>query len=71
MITKLDVLELALLRATTATQLKALIIDYTHQEILQAYDRLALEQQIRIQKIWQGELESRIDTTPRTGFKIW
>ncbi|WP_413160714.1 hypothetical protein ACL6C3_19605 [Capilliphycus salinus ALCB114379] len=70
MITKLDVLELALLQAQSTTQLKALIIHYTHQEILQAYNRLALEQQIKIQKIWQGELESGIDTTARIGFSI-
>lgn len=57
MTTKLDVLKISLLNAQTATQLKALIVHYTHQEILQAYDRLALEQQIKVQKIWQGELE--------------
>lgn len=55
MTTKLDVMKIALLKAQTPAQLKALIVYYTHQEILQAYDRLPLEQQIKVQKIWQGD----------------
>ncbi len=70
MTTKLDVLKIALLKAQTPAQLKALIVDHTHQEILQAYDRLSLEQQIKVQKIWQGELESGIDSTAHTEFQM-
>jgi hypothetical protein len=60
MTSNLEVLKVALLKAQTAAQLKALIIHHTHEEILQAYDRLGLDQQIKVQKIWQGELESKL-----------
>lgn len=60
MATDLENLKSLLLKAQTIAQLTALIIDYTHQEILQAYHQLAVEQQMKVQKIWQGDLESKL-----------
>ena len=59
MTANLETLESALLQAQTVGQLTALIIDYTHEEIIQAYHRLALKQQTRILKIWQAELQPK------------
>lgn len=42
-----------ILQAKTANQLSAIIVDYTHQEIIQAYFQLTLEQQKKIQLIWE------------------
>lgn len=56
----LELLKVTLLNAQTAAQLKALIIHYTHEEILQVYHGLTWDQQIQIQSIWQRELELRL-----------
>lgn len=39
--------------ANTTGQLVALIIDNTHEEILQVYNTLAPDQQAKIQRIWR------------------
>ena len=59
MTANLETLESALLQAKTVGQLNALIIDYTHEEVIQAYNRLALEKQTQILKIWQAELQQK------------
>ena len=48
-----QVLQSALLQAQTVNQLVALIVDYTHEEIMQAFDELPSLQQQRIQQLWQ------------------
>lgn len=50
-------LKLVMLEAQTAGQLAALIIDYTHEEIMQVYSDLVLDQQARIQTIWQNRFD--------------
>lgn len=62
MAVNLETVESALLQAKTVNHLSALIIDYTHEEIIQAYDRLALEKQTQILKIWQAELQPKRST---------
>ena len=47
-----QVLRSALLQAQTVNQLVALIVDYTHEEIMQAFDELPSLQQKRIQQLW-------------------
>lgn len=41
-----------MVNANTVGQLVALIIDNTHEEMLQVYNNLAPEQQAKIQRIW-------------------
>ncbi|MEL7038189.1 MAG: hypothetical protein AAFO04_21615 [Cyanobacteria bacterium J06592_8] len=60
MATDLKIIKHLLSKAKTTAQLNALIIDYTHQEILQAYHQLTFDQQMKVQKIWQGELKSNL-----------
>ena len=50
---EMEKLKLSMLEAETAGQLSALIIDFTHEEIMQVYSELVLEQQARIQAIWK------------------
>ncbi|MDF0552058.1 hypothetical protein [Kamptonema sp. UHCC 0994] len=50
---EMEKLKLLMLEAETAGQLAALIIDFTHEEIMQVYSELVLEQQARIQAIWK------------------
>ena len=50
---EMEKLKLLMLEAETAGQLAALIIDFTHEEIMQVYRELVLEQQARIQAIWK------------------
>ncbi len=42
-----------ILQAKTANQLSAIIINYTHEEIIQVYGQLTSEQQRKIKLIWQ------------------
>ena len=42
-----------ILQAKTVNQLSAIIIDYTHEEIIQVYGQLTSEQQRKIKLIWQ------------------
>lgn len=48
-----QVLRSVLLQAQTVNQLTGLIVDYTHEEIMQAFDTLSSQQQKRIQQLWQ------------------
>jgi hypothetical protein len=45
-------LKLAMLEAETAAQLAAIIIDYTHEEIMLVFQALEWEQQDKIKTIW-------------------
>ncbi|NJR26023.1 MAG: hypothetical protein HC786_29915 [Richelia sp. CSU_2_1] len=47
-------LKLALLAAQTPAQLAAIIIDYTHEEMMLVFDELEWEEQARIKDIWYG-----------------
>ncbi len=46
-------LKYLILQAKTTNQLSAIIIDYTHEKIIQVYGQLTSEQQIKIKLIWQ------------------
>ncbi|MBD1830155.1 hypothetical protein NDI47_16230 [Microcoleus vaginatus GB1-A2] len=46
-------LKLAMLEAETAAQLAAIIIDYTHEEMMLVFDELEGKQQARIKDIWK------------------
>lgn len=46
-------LKLAMLEAETAAQLTAIIIDYTHQEMMIVFQALEWEQQERIKTVWK------------------
>lgn len=46
-------LKLAMLEAETAAQLAAIIIDYTHEEMILVFCELEWEQQARIKDIWK------------------
>lgn len=46
-------LKLALLKAETAAELAAIIIDYTHEEMMLVFSELEWEQQARIKDIWK------------------
>ncbi|MEG4878465.1 hypothetical protein [Tychonema sp. LEGE 06208] len=46
-------LKIAMLEAETVAQLTAIIIDYTHEEMMQVFGELELEQQARIKDIWK------------------
>ena len=47
-------LKLAMLKAETVAQLAAIIIDYTHEEMMLVFHELAWEQQARIKDIWKS-----------------
>lgn len=47
-------LKLAMLKAETVDELAALIIDYTHEEIMMVFKALEWEQQNRIKDIWKA-----------------
>jgi hypothetical protein len=47
-------LKLAMLEAETPSQLAAIIIDCTHEEIMQVFQELEWEQQARIKDIWHS-----------------
>ncbi|MEG4419436.1 hypothetical protein QUA70_12610 [Microcoleus sp. LAD1_D5] len=46
-------LKLAMLEAETVAQLAAIIIDYTHEEMMLVFGELEWEQQARIKDIWK------------------
>ncbi|MEG4344847.1 hypothetical protein QUB70_16345 [Microcoleus sp. A003_D6] len=46
-------LKLAMLEAETAAQLAAIIIDYTHEEMMLVFYELEWEEQARIKDIWK------------------
>ncbi|MBW3584270.1 MAG: hypothetical protein KY448_00060 [Cyanobacteria bacterium 0813] len=46
-------LKLAMLEAETASQLAAIIIDYTHEEMMLVFSELEWKQQARIKDIWK------------------
>jgi hypothetical protein len=47
-------LKVAMLEAETVGKLAAIIIDYTHEEIMLVFDELEWEQQARIKDIWKS-----------------
>jgi hypothetical protein len=47
-------LKIAMLEAETAAQLAAIIIDYTHEEMMLVFSELEWEQQHRIKTIWKA-----------------
>jgi hypothetical protein len=47
-------LKLAMLSAETVAQLAAIIIDYTHEEMMLVFSELEWEQQARIKDIWKS-----------------
>ncbi len=47
-------LKVAMLAAETVGKLAAIIIDYTHEEIMLVFDELEWEQQARIKDIWKS-----------------
>ena len=49
----METLKLAMLQAETAPQLAALIVDFTHEEMMQVFSELEWEQQDRIKTIWK------------------
>jgi hypothetical protein len=46
-------LKISMLEAETAAQLAALIINFTHEEMMQVYSELLPHQQAKIETIWQ------------------
>ncbi|MEG4023597.1 hypothetical protein [Microcoleus sp. S13C4] len=46
-------LKLAMLEAETASQLAAIILDYTHEEMMLVFQALEWEQQDRIKTVWK------------------
>lgn len=52
-------LQSALLNAETLGELTALIVNYTHWEIMQAFERLPLSQQQRVQELWEVNIPPR------------
>ena len=46
-------LKTAMLKAETAAHLAAIIIDYTHEEIMIVFQDLEAEQQERIKTVWE------------------
>ncbi len=46
-------LKVAMLEAETVAQLAALIIDFTHEEIMIIFSELEWEQQARIKTVWK------------------
>lgn len=47
-------LRLAMLESETVAQLAAIIIDYTHEEMMLVFHELEWEQQARIKDIWKS-----------------
>ncbi|MEG4803343.1 hypothetical protein QUB63_10590 [Microcoleus sp. ARI1-B5] len=47
-------LKLAMLEAETVAQLAAIIIDYTHEEMMLVFYELEWQQQARIKDIWKS-----------------
>ncbi len=47
-------LKLTMLEAQTVAQLAAIIIDYTHEEMMLVFYELEWEQQARIKDIWKS-----------------
>ena len=47
-------LKVAMLKAETVCELAAIIIDYTHEEIMLVFDELEWEQQAIIKDIWKS-----------------
>ena len=47
-------LRVAMLKAETVAQLAAIIIDYTHEEMMLVFNELGWEQQARIKDIWKS-----------------
>ncbi|MBE9119950.1 hypothetical protein IQ269_03805 [Tychonema sp. LEGE 07199] len=45
-------LKLAMLEAETVAQLTAIIIDYTHQEMMQVFGELEWKDRAKIKDIW-------------------
>ncbi|CDM92790.1 MAG: hypothetical protein P5702_12675 [Limnospira sp. PMC 1291.21] len=54
----LEQLKSALVRTKNPNQISALIVDFTHQEILSVYHQLPSQKQQRICQIWAIEFES-------------
>ncbi|MEG4072735.1 hypothetical protein QUA30_08275 [Microcoleus sp. Pol14C2] len=46
-------LKTAMLEAETVAQLAAIIIDYTHEEIMIVFHELESEQQERVKTVWK------------------
>ena len=46
-------LKIAMLEAESAAHLAAIIIDYTHEEIMIVFQELESEQQERIKTVWK------------------
>ena len=46
-------LKLAMLSAETPAKLAAIIVDYTHEEMMLVFSELEWEQQARIKDIWK------------------
>lgn len=47
-------LKIAILQSETVAELAALIIDYTHEEMMLVFQQLEWEQQARIKAIWKS-----------------
>ncbi|MBS0017123.1 MAG: hypothetical protein KFF72_12360 [Arthrospira sp. SH-MAG29] len=54
----LEQLKSALVRTQNPNQISALIVDFTHQEILSVYYKLPSQKQQQICQIWAIEFES-------------
>lgn len=52
-------LQEVMLAAQTIHELTAIIMDYTHEEIMAAYHQLAPESQLQIRYIWEAVHEPR------------
>lgn len=50
-------LKLAMLESETVAQLAALIVDFTHEEMMLVFDELEWEQQARITAIWKTAVD--------------
>ncbi len=53
-------LKIAMLEAETAAQLAAIIVDYTHEEMMLAFSELEWEQQDRIKTVWRAVWTGRV-----------
>ncbi len=51
-------LKIAMLEAETVAQLAALIVDFTHEEIMIVFGELEWEQQDRIKTVWKTAVNS-------------
>lgn len=50
-------LKIAMLEAETVAQLAALIVDFTHEEMMLVFHELEWEQQARITAIWKTAVD--------------